>query len=227
MNKAAPSTFKVQVWELPLRIFHWLLAVGVVVMLLSANFERFDVHITTGKLLVILLLWRIVWGFIGGSNARFSSLIFRPREYIDYILTLKHRTPGYTTAHSPIGSLAVIAILVALIVQIITGLVATDVDGLIEGPFAYYVSYELSRLATEFHHAHINWVITLLILHLAASAFYYLYKKENLVLPMIRGSRDIPEDRQYSAPVFAPLWKALVAFLLVLAVCLWLFTTYG
>lgn len=217
----------VKIWDLPLRIFHWLLAVLIVIMLVSANLGNFDVHITTGKIIVVLLLTRVAWGFLGSSNVRFSALVFKPRAYIDYIKTLPERRPGYSVAHSPIGSLAVIAILVALAVQVTTGLFATDVDGLVEGPFAYYIPYELTREASDIHVTHVDWLIALIIVHIAANAFYYVYKRDNLIKPMITGTRQIPSDLAINTPRLAPLWKTALVTVVVAAVMIWLFMQYG
>ncbi len=226
-QSSSGNTTRVRVWDLPLRIFHWLLAALTAVMLVSAELENFDLHITTGKCIVILLISRIVWGLLGSSNARLSALVFKPRDYLDYIRKLPERKPGYTVSHSPIGSLAVIAILLALITQLTTGLFAADVDGLIEGPFAYYVSYETSRFASDIHLTHIRWLIALIVLHIAANLFYYIYKRDNLIKPMITGERDIPQDLAPQAPRLAANWKGALVAAVVAAVMVWVFVQYG
>ena len=217
----------VKVWDLPIRVFHWLLAVLVAVMFVSAELENFDVHIFTGKTIAILLIIRLVWGFVGSSNARLSALLFRPREYIDYIATLPERKPGYGVKHSPVGALAVIVILLILVVQVSTGLVASDIDGLVEGPFAYYVSYDSSRWATDIHLTNKSLLLAMIGLHLAANAFYYFYKKDNLVHPMITGSRPVPQSVSSDKPEIAPLWKGAVTLLVTAAVMIWIFYQYG
>ena len=217
----------VNVWDITLRIFHWALAVLVVVMFVSAKLENFDVHILAGKGIVMLMIARIIWGFLGSSNARFSSLVFKPKEYFDYIAKLPQRTPGYSVEHSPIGSLAVIAILLAVIVQATTGMFATNVDGLVEGPFAYYVSYDFSRWASDVHVTHKKWLFALVILHLAANAFYYFYKKDNLTKPMITGTRPIPRNLAHTAPTLASPWRGAVIALITAAIMLWVFLQYG
>lgn len=227
MTSSDSNRVSVRVWDLPVRIFHWLLAVLVAVMFISAEFENFDIHILAGKGIAILLVVRIVWGFIGSSNARFSALFFHPREYVSYIADLPRRQPGYSVAHSPIGSLAVIAILSIIAVQVATGLVASDIDGLIEGPFAYYVSYDTSRWATGVHHTNETLVLYVIGLHLAANAFYYIYKKDNLISPMITGSRQVPQDFSSNQPVIAPLWKGIATIVVSAAVMLWIFNQYG
>ncbi len=217
----------VKVWDLPLRIFHWLLAVLIAVMLLSANFGNFDLHITVGKIIAVLLVFRIAWGFAGSSNARFSALLFRPRAYIDYIRKLPERSPSYSVAHSPIGSLAVIALLILLAVQVIAGLFAADVDGLVEGPFAYYITYELSRYASDIHLSNVDWLVSLIVLHIAANLFYYFYKRDNLIKTMIVGHRSVPEEKLQNPPQLASPWRALWVAAVVAAVMTWLFVQYG
>ncbi len=218
---------KIKVWDLTVRAFHWLLVLNIVVMLVSAELENFDVHITAGKVIVTLLLIRIVWGFVGSSNARFAALIFRPRAYLDYIRKLPQRSPSYGVAHSPIGSLAVIAILIGLAVQATTGLLAADVDGLVEGPFAYYVTYELSRFASDIHLSHIDWLITLIIVHIAANLFYYFYKRDDLIKPMVTGERSIPNQSLKELPRLASPWKGLWVAIVVAAIMVWVFIQYG
>ena len=217
----------VKVWDLPVRIFHWLLAVLIAVMYISAKLENFDVHIITGKSIAILLVARIIWGFVGSSNARFSALFFHPREYVNYIAELPQKKPGYSVAHSPIGSLAVIVILSIILVQVATGLVASDIDGLIEGPFAYYVSYDTSRWATDIHLTNKTLLLYIIGLHLAANAFYYIYKKDNLISPMITGVRQIPRNISSNLPVIAPIWKGIATIVISAAVMLWIFNQYG
>ena len=134
---------------------------------------------------------------------------------------------GYSVEHSPIGSLAVIAILLAVIVQATTGMFATNVDGLVEGPFAYYVSYDFSRWASDVHVTHKKWLFALVILHLVANAFYYFYKKDNLIKPMITGTRPIPRNLARTAPTLESPWRGAVIALITAAIMLWVFLQYG
>ena len=218
---------KVKVWDLFVRIFHWLLAALIVVMLVSANFGNFDLHITTGKTIVILVIARLFWGIVGSSNARITALVFKPSAYINYIKTLPQRKPGYSLAHSPIGSLAVIAILGFLIFQLTTGLFAADVDGLVEGPFAYYISYELSRTASNLHLQNVDWLISIIVLHIAANLFYFFYKRDNLIKPMLTGSRSVPKDKSQNPPRLASPWRGLIVTAIVAAIMIWVYVQYG
>ncbi|MDE0310312.1 MAG: cytochrome b/b6 domain-containing protein [Acidiferrobacterales bacterium] len=227
MTSSSQNKISVRVWDFLIRTYHWLLAVLVAVMYISAEFGNFDVHILAGKSIAILVAVRIVWGFIGSSNARFSALFFRPREYVAYIAQLGQRKPGFGLAHSPIGALAVIAILSIISLQVATGLVASDIDGLIEGPFAYYVDYDTSRWATDLHHSNERLLLYIIGLHLAANAFYYFYKKDNLISPMITGVRKIPSDLSSNQPDIAPTWKAVAVIAVCATIMLWLFGRYG
>ena len=217
----------VKIWDLPIRIFHWLLVILIIIMFASAKTENFDIHIIAGKILVGLLVARICWGFLGSSNTRFSSLLFRPQQIFSYLAKLPKRKPSYQTGHSPIGSLAVILILVALLVQATTGLFAADVDGLVEGPFAYYVTYELSRRASEIHVQHEQWVLILIIVHLLANAFYYFYKNDNLIKPMISGDKAIPQQLKITRPELATTRRGALVALVVAILAVWVFSVYG
>ncbi len=227
MKHETANLKRVRVWDLPVRLFHWLLAALVCVMYLSANFDRFDIHIVAGQAIVGLVLARIAWGFFGSSNLRFSALAFRPGAYASYLTTIARREPGYSVAHSPIGSLAVAAMLAALLIQVVTGLVAVDIDGLIEGPYAFYVSYELSRFASEVHLDSERWLLALIIAHVLANAFYLFYKKDNLILPMIKGFREVPQSVAVDEPSHAATWKSLSILFAAMAAAAAGYLIYG
>lgn len=217
----------VEIWDLSIRIFHWLLATLVAVSYLSGEFEFFDIHMLSGQAIAVLLIFRIVWGLIGSPTARISSLFFSPRAYLDYFRSLFRRKPSYSFGHSPIGSLAVIAILTILIVQTSTGLFATDVDGLLEGPFAYYINYEISRFASDVHLFNQQLVLAAVIVHLSAILFYYLYKHENLVKPMLTGIGFLPENQANSVPKLKSIWTGLIVLVLTAVIMLTVYAVWG
>ncbi len=227
MSNESGKHSPIRIWDVSIRIFHWLLALLIVVMYVSAKLEKFDIHILAGTAITVLLVFRIVWGLVGSSNARFSSLLHPVAAYKEYLGKLRKRSPGYSTGHSPIGSLSVIAMLAVLAVQVGTGLVATNVDGIVEGPFAYYVTYEYSRFASEIHLLNEQLLFALAILHIAAILFYYFYKKENLIVPMITGVANLPSDKAKLAPRLASPWFALSVLLIVALIIVILFLLYG
>jgi cytochrome b len=131
---------------------------------------------------VILVSFRIAWGFVGPRHARFASFVSGPRALAAYLRQLPARQPALSAGHSPLGALAVLAMLLLLAVQALTGLFANDTI-FNNGPLYGYVSGALSDRLTGLHKANFDWLLVLIGLHLAAIAFYALWKRTNLVRP--------------------------------------------
>ncbi|MDE2597431.1 MAG: cytochrome b/b6 domain-containing protein [Sphingomonadales bacterium] len=173
----------VAVWDLPTRLFHWLLAGLFAFSWFSAENGLMDWHRISGETLVGLLAFRLVWGFVGGSTARFASFVASPGKALAYL-----RGGGTAAAgHNPLGAWSVIALLLLIAVQVGTGLFSVDTDGLESGPLSYLVSFEAGRKAAGVHHLAFNLTLLLVILHVAAILFYRVVKRRNLVTPMITG----------------------------------------
>lgn len=188
---------KRRVWDIPTRLFHWAL-VGTVVTGLwlgeYRGFETITLHFYFGYATAALLGFRIIWGIFGPKPARLSSLVSGPKRLLSYASTLPRRKPSGTGGHNPIGALSVIAMLVALLVQITTGLFSED-DGLFaEGPFAEYVSDSTVLTMTSLHHTTSRVILALIAIHVAAILFYLLWKRENLIKPMISGWKWVKRD---------------------------------
>lgn len=174
---------KVKVWDLPLRIFHWALLLLVAGSFLSESFDNLDVHAKIGYAVLTLLLFRILWGFVGGTHARFASFVKGPSAIRAY-LNGTYKGLG----HNPIGALSVLALLLVLLAQAASGLF-TSTDEFFEGPLAKLVSSELSAALTEFHEFNSNVLWGLVGLHVLAVFFYRFVKKDNLILPMLTGKK--------------------------------------
>ncbi|MCB1691885.1 MAG: cytochrome b/b6 domain-containing protein [Pseudomonadales bacterium] len=185
---------KILVWDLPVRVFHWALLVLVVFSFVTGTLGGFtimDYHMWSGYAILALILFRIGWGFVGGSNARFANFIASPARTIHYARTL--RSAGPSVGHNPLGALSIVALLLSLAVQVATGLFAND-DILLEGPLAHLVSYDTSRWLTGIHETN-RWIIVALVtLHVAAIAYYQFIKRDNLLAPMITGRKEVPDD---------------------------------
>ena len=130
---------RVRIWDRPTRIFHWVLVVLVVVCYVSGDNGRYDVHVPAGQALLILVLARVLWGFVGSEPSRFRAFVRPPREIASYLRTLAKRAPGGRPGHNPLGGLSVVAMLLVLLLQAGLGLFAVDVDGLHEGPLSFAV----------------------------------------------------------------------------------------
>ena len=209
---------EVPIWDRPTRIFHWVLVVLVVVCYLSGRNQRFDVHIAAGQALLVLVVARIVWGFVGSTSARFPAFVRPLREIAAYVPTLARRAPDGHPGHNPLGGLAVVAMLLVLLVQAGLGVFAVDIDGLHEGPLSYLVSYEAAREAAELHAVAVDGLLILIGLHLVAVAFHLLYKRENLTRSMLTGRGRLAPGK--TAPRLVSTWRALVVLVLSAAAIL-------
>jgi len=175
---------KINVWDLPTRVFHWALAMGFVVSFASAKMGEMDLHSTSAIYILGLIIFRLIWGFTGSLTARFAHFIpsiFKLKDYLRHKKSFEHNI-----GHSPLGALAVVALLLLIIFQLLTGLVADD-DIYTVGPLREMVSDSLSDWATSSHSLMSDVLLGFVILHIAAVFFYWLVKKQNLIKPMITG----------------------------------------
>jgi len=227
---ASPAPIpKQKVWDAPVRLVHWLLVFLVAFSWWTAEEGEMQWHYWSGLAIVGLLVFRVYWGFAGPETARFGSFVTGPGAVLSY--TGKLFKPDYraTFGHNPLGALSVIAILLALIVQVGLGLFASDTDGLESGPLSPYVSYEFSKDAGDLHEDAFNILLILIGLHIAAIVFYLLVKRINLIGPMITGSRKaggVEGPASGIAPV--PVWRFLTGValaVLVVFLIVWVPTT--
>lgn len=197
MSHPPSSTRKVKVWDLPIRLFHWLLALGIFAMWLTADvLDRLGLHMAIGLALIGLIVFRLVWGVIGSDTARFTQFVKCPRTVITY---LKQPKAGTWLGHNPLGALSVLAMLASIIVQLMTGLFAND-QIYNEGPLSDYVSERYQDLASAIHQVNFYILLGLIALHLLAIAFYQFKKHEPLVTAMITGKRSLADDETVLNP---------------------------
>ncbi|MEO5347256.1 MAG: cytochrome b/b6 domain-containing protein [Magnetococcus sp. YQC-9] len=177
----------VKVWDLPTRLFHWSLVLGVISAVVARKFgdSMLVWHMTNGMAILVLLLFRLMWGFWGSTTARFGAFLTGPGTVIAYLRgVIRGEHPRYV-GHNPAGGWSVAALLTVLTLQSVTGLFASD-DILVKGPLAFLVSEStVSRLST-LHHWSFLGLIALVTVHVGAVLFY-LKQGENLILPMITG----------------------------------------
>lgn len=185
-----PPSISIQVWDLPLRLLHWLLVLAVLAAFITGELggSLTDWHGRIGELVLGLLVFRLVWGFAGTTHARFSSFFPTPARVIAY---LKGRWQGI--GHNPLGALSVIAFLGLIGAQVVTGLFAND-DIAFQGPLSNLIDKELSESLTGWHSLLFNGLAALIVLHIAAVGFHFKIKKNNLVRPMLTGQKVVPEQ---------------------------------
>jgi cytochrome b len=175
----------VKVWDIPTRLFHWSIVLLVVLSWRSAESGAMDWHYLSGIAALGLLLFRLIWGMIGGHTARFSHFLRSPCAALSYLRD--PAKPAAQPGHNPLGGYSVFAMLLLLAAQVGTGLFAVDVDGIESGPLSYLVSFEQGRVAAGVHETSFNLLLGLIALHLLAIAYYRVRYARRLILPMITG----------------------------------------
>jgi cytochrome b len=200
---------------LPIRLFHWLLVVFIAFSWWSGKNEETDLHIWSGMAVLSLLVFRILWGFVGSTTARFSSFVRGPKTVLAYLRDAKSwRLAG----HTPLGALSIVTLLGLISLQVGLGLFSTDEDGFYEGPLAQLVSSEVSEIARELHEQLVNILLAFIALHIAAIIFYRLRGKK-LTGPMFTGKAVLE-------PGIEPMrhgrwWVALLCLAVATAITRW------
>lgn len=216
-----PEPRPVVVWDLPTRLFHWLLvglmAVSYVTVEIGGN--AMQLHAWSGFTILGLVLFRVAWGFAGSTPSRFKTFLVGPRRVKSYVQTLLRPDGPHHLTHNPLGGWSVAAMLSAALVQAATGLFASD-DIMTQGPLNRLVSSQTGRLLTDLHELNADLILVLAAVHVAAVLFHLVYKHDNLIAPMITGRKP------WTGPVGdmrpAPLWRALAIAALAAAAVAWL-----
>jgi cytochrome b len=211
---------RVKLWDLPVRLIHWSLVLAMPALWWTWKTGQMAVHLRLGYVVLALLVFRLFWGLVGSSTARFGGFVKGPRTIARYLGGLFSKRGEPVIGHNPLGGWSVAALLLLLLGVVGTGLFAEDTDGLNSGPLNYLIHGDLSEGMAHWHHLLFNLLLAFIALHLAAILFYAVVKRENLVGPMITGRRSL-SVAPTRAPRFAPLWRAVVGLALALAVIWW------
>lgn len=181
---------KVRVWDLPTRLFHWALVAGMLGLAITGTVggNAMVWHFQLGYAVLALLLFRLVWGLVGGRWSRFGAFVYAPQTMIRYLKG--HSQPEHGVGHNPIGALSVFAMLTMVLVQVASGLLSDD-EIAFAGPLTGFVSGDTVSLATWFHADIGKWLLLgLVLLHVAAIALYQR-RKHNLVAAMLHGDKEL------------------------------------
>ena len=225
MPKTTPAAdiTAVRVWDLPTRLFHWLLALAAVGSVLSAKIGGAAMvwHFRFGYVVLTLLSFRVLWGLVGGRWSRFASFIYAPATLWRYLRGQGRANEQLHVGHSPLGALSVFALLAILAAQLATGLVADD-EIANQGPLIGLVSNDTALLATSWHKTWGQWGVRgLVVLHVAAILYYLLKKHVNLVRPMFNGDKQLPAGTPASADGLRQRLLALVLLGLCIGLVWW------
>jgi cytochrome b len=186
---------RIKVWDLPIRLFHWLLAILITAAIVTGKLGggAIEWHGRIGLALIGLIAFRIIWGFVGSTHARFVSFFPTPSALRAYLHGQWHGV-----GHNPLGAFSVFGLLGLIGLQLSTGLLSND-DIAFNGPLASLVSKAWSDRLSWIHHLAVNPLIALIALHLAAILFYTHVKKDNLIKPMLTGWKDVDHGQGKSA----------------------------
>ena len=209
---------EIRVWDLPIRIFHWSLVALVATSIISGKIggDAMDVHLKAGNAIIILLVFRLIWGIVGTTNARFMSFIHRISTVLAYCRDMFRGKAYSPHGHNPLGGWMVVIMLALLAIQAGTGLFASD-DIDCEGPLASRYGKDISDILTAFHKLNFKVLAMFIGLHVAAIGFYLVVKRINLIRPMISGrSQGAPEHAL--AAVRVPVRTNVLAIALLVSV---------
>ncbi len=209
------------IWDLPIRLFHWSLAVLVLLQFGTAKFGWLDMqwHFRFGYALLALLLFRMLWGIAGSDNLRFAALMAGPRKLLTYFREWRQTPVSQLVGHNPFGGWASLLIILVLLVQTITGLAASD-DIEWFGPLYDRLPDLWVERANWLHHRLEPVILALVALHVVAVLQYFVYKRENLTASMLHGRRAL----EVAPPRLAGNRRAALLFalcVLVVAVLIW------
>ena len=212
---------RVKIWDLPVRLCHWSFVVLIPAMWWTAENGEMRWHLRLGMLLLALITFRILWGFVGSSTARFSGFVRGPGAVLRYFGSLGGKHPP-VIGHNPAGGWSVIALLGIMAFQVGIGLFAGDPFDGSTGPLNEMVGVMTADTLTELHEAILYVILALVALHVLAVLFYLAVKRDNLVRPMVTGGRSVPAGLSGMAPV--PAWRALVCGLVSAGFAWWLWS---
>ena len=219
---------QVPAWDLPTRLFKWSLVAMIVLAWVSSDFSdpEMRVHKLAGYGVLVLVLYRLFWGAVGGSTARFSSFVYSPSRALAYLREARQgKAPPYL-GHNPAGGLMILALIFACSVQALLGLFASDGVSA-SGPLADIAGNRVSAWASRIHGLWFYVILSLAILHIAANLYYQFVKGEDLIRPMVTGMKKADAYRDASSAQPGSLIVAAFCFLIAAAIVYFGITAWG
>lgn len=208
------------VWDLPLRLFHWLFGISIIAAWISIELGREQIHMYLGYFILGLLTFRLIWGIIGTRHALFWQFIPSPKKLFAYLPGLFKRDSAESVGHNPIGSLMVILMFVLVGTQAITGLFTQG--EIWAGPYSSAVEKSTSKDLEAIHHTLFDYILIAIGIHVFAAFFYLFYKKQNLIWPMITGKKKSEVVPAGEGIPHSRLWIALALLAVVSGFIYWL-----
>ena len=212
-----------RVWDLPVRLFHWLIVVLIPLSYLSIKGGFPDVHKAIGFTMIALLLFRVAWGLFGSDTARFARFLRSPGAAFHHLGAITRREPDTVTGHNAAGGWMVALMLLLLLLQAFSGLFARNRHN-VEGPLAKYLDDAAVQAVSFVHAANFKVIFAAAVLHVAVIGVYLFVKKQNLIRPMLTGKKRLPAATR--APRMASPLLALLFLILAAAIAAALATQF-
>lgn len=202
------SLYRIRIWDLPTRVFHALLAVCVAALFVTGELGLLQPHFWLGFTVLALIVFRLVWGFVGGHWSRFVNFIPTPNDLLAYVRAKRTQQAQHSVGHNPLGALSVLGMLGLLLLQVFSGFISDD-EIAHAGPWVALAPSNWVEIATEYH-TEIGKVllIVLLALHISTVVYYKRFKHTDLITPMITGDKQLlhevtPSRDSFTSRLFA------------------------
>ena len=199
VEMATPARKSVRAWDLPTRLFHWSLVLLIFCAWLSREFaaklgdDTLLWHRWNGYAILVLLVFRVIWGFLGSSTSRFSAFIRWPWVALGYLRDLATGKDRHYLGHNPMGSWMIVALLSAVVAQALMGLYLMDDDGNLAGPLKRTVSDDFAIMLGHWHAKWFNVILLLVAIHILANSAYAIFKKDPLIKAMVTGRKPVDD----------------------------------
>lgn len=209
---------QVRVWDAPTRLFHWSLVILIVLAPLTNKYADFFWHKLNGYAILTLIVFRLLWGLVGSSTARFSHFV-HPLDVPGYLKDLLTGKSQFYLGHNPAGALMVLLLLGVVAAQAVLGLFSVDdIPSIFEGPFASRISEDAALLFTSYHRQGFNILLVIIGVHVLMNIGYSLFKGDNLIRAMMTGKKPKRAYRDSSAATFQSSALAVICLSLAIAI---------
>ena len=222
-SKPRIPSLLMRVWDAPTRLFHWAIVLLIAFSYVSIQKSWIELHFLSGYTMLALLVFRIVWGFVGSDTSRFRNFIRNPIEALRHLAHFPRREPDTEIGHNAAGGWMVLVMLALLASQVGTGLFSND-DIASQGPLAHHIPKDTSNWLTGLHGTNFWILLAVIGLHVAAVLAYAAVKRHDLVRPMVTGKKRLPATMPQPRFVSPALAAALLA---VSAALVWALVRFG
>jgi cytochrome b len=213
------ATSDIRVWDLGVRLFHWLLVAAVVVAAWTGfvlGRTMLAWHLGAGIAIIALLIWRLAWGAWGTTYARFATFVYPPASLLEHLRAFFAGHHRRHLGHNPLGALMVFALIGVLTVIVTAG--AVTLGGMLkQGPLRAFLTYNAGRQSLQIHRVLAYLLLGMIVAHLLGVAWESWRGRENLARAMLTGNKPRDPEADTVPPLQPHAWIAIVVVLLVLA----------